>query len=96
MQTMVDSPDRQAAAAFAATIGSVSPWCRRRSEWPTITAAAPASLSIPALTSPVNGPEASAWQSSPPSTIRPAAVCTARDSKVAGTQISTSAAGGLA
>ena len=93
---MVDNPARQTAAAFAATMASVSPWCRRRSEWPTITEVAPASFSIPALTLPVNGPEASVWRSSPPRTIRPAAARTARDSKVADKQISMSAASGVA
>src|SRR5215467_12755453 len=38
----------------------------RRSEWPTITAEAPASLSISAEMSPVKAPEASAWQSCAP------------------------------
>ena len=44
----------------------VSPWSVRRSECPTITAVAPASLSISAEISPVCAPEAFGWQSWPP------------------------------
>ena len=50
----------------AATSASVSPWSARRSEWPTITATAPASASISAEMSPVWAPEGSRWQSWPP------------------------------
>ena len=53
MQMMAIKPARQAAVAFAATIALVSPCRRRRSEWPTMTAEAPASFSMSALISPV-------------------------------------------
>ena len=65
MQTMAVKPARQAACALARTSASVS-WSARRSEWPTITACAPASASISAEMSPVRAPDGSAWQSCAP------------------------------
>ena len=65
-QTMAVRPARHAAAAFRATSASVSKWSIRRSEWPTITATAPASASISAAMSPVWAPEGCQWQSCPP------------------------------
>src|ERR1700722_1948012 len=60
-----------------------------------MTAVAPAPFSISALISPVNAPETSALQSSPPMAMRPAAVCAARAISVAGRQIRLSADGGV-
>ena len=90
MHTMATSPARQAASALAITTASVSPWSVRRSEWPTMTCVAPASLSISAAMSPVCAPFWAAWQSCPPTLSgvlpRPTASA-ARVSSVAGTQI---------
>ena len=54
--TMAVRPARCAASALALTSRSRSPWSARRSEWPTITAVAPASFSISAEMSPVWAP----------------------------------------
>jgi hypothetical protein len=61
------------------TISSVSTKSCRRSECPTITNVHPTSASSGALTSPVNAPWASQWQSCAPSAIREpsSASCTA-------------------
>ena len=57
MQMIAASPARWAAAApWRRRRHRVSPWSVRRSEWPTITALAPASASISAEMSPVWGP----------------------------------------
>jgi hypothetical protein len=63
---MAASPARRAACALARTSASVSTWSARRSEWPTMTALAPASASISAETSPVCAPEGAGWQSCAP------------------------------
>ena len=68
---MGSSPARSAASTLAATSASVSPNPARRSECPTITSDAPASLSISAETDPVQAPDASAWQSCPPTATTP-------------------------
>src|SRR5581483_11138855 len=52
-----------AATILRLTIASLSPNSRRRSECPTITYSAPASLIIPADTSPVNAPSFSQYRS---------------------------------
>src|SRR6185503_13357538 len=57
------NPAPSAAVALRFTIGSVSPNSRRRSEWPTMTYSAPASLIIPGDTSPVNAPSRSQYTS---------------------------------
>src|SRR5438105_7068714 len=60
------SPHERAAAVFLATISSVSPRYRRRSEWPTMTHWH-RSLSIAGETSPVYAPDISQKQSCAPS-----------------------------
>src|ERR1700731_827347 len=67
MQTIAVRPARQTASVFFRTSTSVSPWSARRSEWPTMTALAPASASISAEISPVWAPDGLGWQSWPPS-----------------------------
>ena len=62
-------PPASAASALALTVASVSPRPWRRSEWPTMTAVAPASASIGALIEPVKAPLACSWQSWPPTTM---------------------------
>src|SRR5262245_10658206 len=91
---MAFRPARHAASAFARTSASVSLWQVRRSECPTITALAPASLSISAERSPVKAPAGSAWQSwAPIRTGLPAAAAANSATRVAGghTRISTAA-----
>ena len=63
MQTIGMSSAAIAARVFRLTHSSVSPNSRRRSEWPTMTWLAPASLIIAALTSPVNAPSRSKYRS---------------------------------
>ena len=67
---MAARPARCAASALRLTSPERSPWSARRSEWPTITALAPASLSISAAMSPVWAPDASQWQSCAPTARR--------------------------
>ncbi len=62
-QMIARRPARAAASALAWTSASVSPISVRRSEWPTITAVAPASRSISAEILPVKAPEA--WGRNP-------------------------------
>ena len=59
LQTIGVRPTEIAAATLRFTAVSVSPNRRRRSEWPMITYAAPASLIMPAEISPVNAPSRS-------------------------------------
>jgi hypothetical protein len=91
-----EQPGAPGGFALAATAASLSEKYWRRSECPTMTAVAPASLSISALVSPVNAPDGSAWQSWPPMAMRAAATPTARQIKVAGGQIRMSTSGGEA
>ena len=94
MQMIAFSPARWAALALAATTASLSPWSVRRSEWPTITALAPASASISAEMSPVWGPWSSGWQSWAPSrTVLPDSITAVWKSSVAGGQIKISVSG---
>ncbi|CAH2599794.1 protein of unknown function [Rhodovastum atsumiense] len=87
------SPAPTAAATLARTSVSVSPWSVRRSEWPRITQAAPASRSIAAETSPVWAPFAWVWQSCPPTaTTLPASASATGRITVAGGQTSRSQA----
>ena len=68
----------------------------RRSEWPTITYWAPASLIIAAAMSPVKAPLSLAWQSCAPSaTLPPFSAQAACASRVAGGQTASSAAPAL-
>ena len=68
MHSTTSKPAASPAAALARTRASVSPSPCRRSEWPTMTAVAPASFSIGAAIEPVKAPLASWWQSWPPTT----------------------------
>jgi hypothetical protein len=54
--TMGNKPAARAALVLSATKASVSAKYCRRSLWPMMTAVQPASLSMGALTSPVNAP----------------------------------------
>src|SRR3954471_10825758 len=83
-QTTATRPACQAASAFARTSALVSPLPWRRSEWPTIAWLQPTSLSISALSEPVNAPFGAAWQSWPPSAMLPCRTSPTRTSRVAG------------
>ena len=63
MQTIGVRPAPIAASVLRLTMVSVSPKRRRRSEWPMIAYAAPASLIIAGETSPVNAPSRSQYRS---------------------------------
>src|SRR5690606_21595503 len=90
-QITATRPAAWAASALARTTASVSPWSARRSEWPRMTWLAPASFSMAAAMSPVWAPEASGWQSWPPTiTGPPFAFHAIWAMSVAGGQIRTS------
>jgi hypothetical protein len=59
MQTIGARPAPSTATSLRFTARSVSPNSARRSEWPRITYSAPASCTMPTLTSPVNAPSRS-------------------------------------
>jgi hypothetical protein len=87
------SPAFTADFSFRFTLSSVSPNSWRRSEWPTITYAHPASLSIPGATSPVNAPFSSQCRSWAPSITPEAPIPAATTSSdVKGGQITALAA----
>ncbi len=88
------SPASSAAGTLAWSARSVSLSYSRRSEWPSSTAVAPASVSMAAETSPVNAPDSSAdIVCAPTVTPLPFRPDTTVSSAVKGTNRPTSAAG---
>ncbi len=61
MQSTGSSPCASAAASLRASASSVSPKSARRSEWPSRTPVAPASISMRHEISPVNAPSGASW-----------------------------------
>ncbi len=93
MQTIGVSIAPSAAISLRFTVSSVSWNSRRRSECPRMTYSAPASLSIAALTSPVNAPSRSQcrfWPATPMFEARAASATACSAVNGGATTISTS------
>src|SRR5664280_2226103 len=93
MQTIAVRPARRSRRDRRAGSTEGGGGLARRSEWPTMTALAPASASISAAISPVLAPDALGWQSCPPiaRVFEPRAFSAKAAISVAGGQTSRSA-----